>query len=227
MAHARSRDDPRDRGSSPGGTGSAAWASSAVALPDRAARYAARSARPSPVSISPADRSLDQPPLTRSRTATRARARTQPVKSPRLIARSPRTRSRRQAAQGRNGAGLGQANRRDAGRRAGCDDPRGRLVAQAVVGDQPDAERAVAQKLDVAAEAAAEGGKVRQDGFPQPQSFQVPQVVGLGADQQVVLQVGIERPRRAGPGPSRAAPRARPRGWPAGAGRCESRLSGP
>ncbi len=60
-------------------------------------------------------------------------------------------------AEGRDAAGLGEANGRDTGGRAGGDDLGGRFVAQAVVGDQPDPERPTAQELGVAAEAVAQG----------------------------------------------------------------------
>ena len=98
----------------------------------------------------------------------------------------------------RRGAGGCQTDRGDAGGGAGGDDLGGRFVAEAVVGDESDAERPAFEELDIAAEPLAERGQVRQGRLAEPQDLEVAEVVGLGADEQVVLQVGVDGPGRRG-----------------------------
>ena len=83
-------------------------------------------------------------------------------------------RTRRPARAGR-GAGLGgEADRGDPGGRAGGDDLGGRARIEPVVGNQADAERPAVQKLDVAAEAPAQGGQVGQVASPSRRALRSP-----------------------------------------------------
>ena len=99
-----------------------------------------------------------------------------------------------------------QSDRGDAGGGAGGDDLGGRLVAEAIVGDESDAEWPAFEELGVAAEAAAEFGQVLQGPVAESQALEVAEVIGLGTDEQVVLQVGVNQF-----GTLEAAPGLRPR----------------
>ena len=113
-------------------------------------------------------------------------------------------RSGRQAV-GTRGMTPGWARRIDAtaGRRAGGDDPRGRLVAQAVVGHEADAERAVAEEPGVAAKAVAQRRQIGKRASPSRSALRSPRSsASARTSRSFSRSVSTDRAGRAGPGPA-------------------------
>ena len=85
--------------------------------------------------------------------------------------------------------GVGEADRGDPDGVAGPDDLGGDLVAEPVVGREPDPKGLPVEDRVVASEPVGEGLEVGQGGAGELEGFQVAELVGLGPDQVVVLQV--------------------------------------